>query len=432
MFYVLLFAFVLIGAVVVLYANGWRFNPFTLELKKVGAIYARSYPIDAKIYLNGGSVENKSGFFQSGTFINDLFPGNYKLKLVLSGYKTWEESVSVSPSLVSEVKYAVLIPEKSADAATGTIKNFRLLGSKILAGDFKNNVVLGDKKIGRGDILEWTSDFKNILTYNGVLGRYFLYNTDLETNTDVNLLLGKTGFNAKQGFRAFLEPEDKRMLVILQQNKLYELNLGETSITNIFKTNLELGEKITSSQFYIAWTQWNSAENSSTLVVYDKFLQRKRPGSPELRGKNSELEWLRGKNKIAILQNDGSLYVYDVSSGNLDKIADDVKNFSFTDGGDAVAALEHKSLEVFFFSADKDYYRFNVPNVGQAEKIIWYADKNHLFIVYPAEIKFLDIQNASLDYFPSVAEGRLPQYDESNNRLYFLTNDGLKTLDFPK
>jgi len=126
------------------------------------------------------------------------------------------------------------------------------------------------------------------------------------------------------------------------------------------------------------------------------------------------------------------LYLYDISEGSLQKIADDVKNFSFADSGDTVAALEHRSLEIFFFNATKDYYRFNVPDVNSAEKVVWYEDKNHLFVVYPDEIKFLDVNNASLDYFPAVTQGHSPQYDEKNNKLYYLAADNLKTLDFPK
>jgi hypothetical protein len=433
LFYALLLTFFFIGAGAVLYANGWRFNPLKLEFKKVGAIYVRSYPVDAEIHLDGQPVENKSGFFQSGTLIGDLFPGNHKLQLTLPNYETWEENVSVLPSLVSEVKYAVLIPKNYQSAATGTVENFWLLGNKVLTKDSKNNLLLGGKKIAAGGVRGWTSDFKNILTYNNALGHYFLYNTDTASNTDINLLLKKLNFNAKQDFKVFVDVEDKRTLVVLQQNKLFALDIQEPALANIYKTGFEFGGGISSSQFYFAWTEWNAKQNTSTLVVYDKFLKRQSPPPPpELHGKNSELAWISGTNKIALLQDDGSLYTYDISSDELSKIADDVKTFAFTDGGDAVAALEHNSLEIFFFNAEKDYYRFNLPDVGRAEGVTWYTDKDHLFIAYPDEIKLLDIQDTSLGYFPVVAHGRLPQYDEKNNVLYFIAADSLKSLDFPR
>lgn len=296
-FYTLLLLFILAGASVILYVNGWRFNFTTFRLGKVGAIYVRSYPPQANMYLGGRSVENKSGFFQKGTFVSDLFPKNYKLKLTLDGYETWEENVPVLPSLVSEVKYAVLIPENSRMAATGTFKNFWLLGSGALTENAGNNLLYDGKKIGAGSAAGWTSDFKNILIHNEALGSYSLYNTDTASSTDVNLLLKKSKFNTKQDFEVFADSEDKRTLIVRQQNKLYALNIGEPSLTSIYKTNLELGEKIVSSQFYYAWTEWNVAENTSTLVVYDKFLQRIRPELPELHGKNSELEWINGTNE---------------------------------------------------------------------------------------------------------------------------------------
>ncbi len=432
-FYTLLFSFFIVGTGVVLYVSGWRFDLATFRFEKVGAMYVRSYPAGANIYLGGQTVENKSGFFENGTLISNLFPGNYKLKLTLDNYEAWEESVSVSPSLVSEIKYAVLIPTNSQIAATGTIKDFQLLGDKTLIKDQKNNLLYDGKKIAAANAEGWTSDFKNILVYNTALGHYLLYNVDSATSTDINRMLKKSGLDTKQNFRIFVDSEDKRTLIVWQRNKLYTLNLGGSALTNIYKTNLELGTEISSSQFYYTWTEWNATENTSTLIVYDKFLQRTKSKLLELRGKNIELKWLSGANKIALLQDDGGLYVYDVSGGNMQKIADDVKSFSFTDNGGAAAALEHQSLEIFFFNReDNNYYRFNLSNISQAENVIWYTDENHLFVVYPAETKFLDIQNASLDYFPTVAKGRLPQYDVNNNRFYFVTDGSLKTLDFPK
>ena len=46
-FYVFLLLFIVIGTVVVLYAEGWRIDFATMEAKKAGGIYIRSYPENA-------------------------------------------------------------------------------------------------------------------------------------------------------------------------------------------------------------------------------------------------------------------------------------------------------------------------------------------------------------------------------------------------
>ena len=55
-FYVFILLFVVIGVVVVLYAEGWRINLSTLEAEKAGGIYVRSFPITRR----SRSMENPS------------------------------------------------------------------------------------------------------------------------------------------------------------------------------------------------------------------------------------------------------------------------------------------------------------------------------------------------------------------------------------
>src|ERR1035441_2686736 len=118
-FYVFILLFVVIGAVVVLYAEGWRINLSTLEAEKAGGIYVRSYPNNAQITLSGKPVQNQSAFLSPGTFISGLFPKTYTLTLSASGYDAWTESTPVVPSLVTEMKYAVLVPKTATNVATG-------------------------------------------------------------------------------------------------------------------------------------------------------------------------------------------------------------------------------------------------------------------------------------------------------------------------
>ncbi len=116
LFYALVALFFVLGAGVVLYAQGWRFDFATGHVDKVGAIYVRSFPADASIMLNGKPAQNQSGFLSRCTLITDLFPKIYQLKLTAAGYGDWHESAGVSPSLVTELKSAVLVPR----TATGT------------------------------------------------------------------------------------------------------------------------------------------------------------------------------------------------------------------------------------------------------------------------------------------------------------------------
>ena len=81
-----LLIFLILGSGIVLFAEGWRMDFPSFRVSKVGGIYVRSYPEDARIFLNGKSVQNQSGFLSRGTLISDLFPKTYRLALTAPGY----------------------------------------------------------------------------------------------------------------------------------------------------------------------------------------------------------------------------------------------------------------------------------------------------------------------------------------------------------
>jgi hypothetical protein len=120
----------------------------------------------------------------------------------------------------------------------------------------------------------------------------------------------------------------------------------------------------------------------------------------------------------------------DGGTRGLTKIADDVKSFYPTNDGTMIAALENHSLEIFSENGG-GYYRFNLPNRDQIKSLIWYKDDAHLFVVYNDSVAFLDLTDAGLHNFPTIANGTSPRYDPQINALYIVDNEGrLIRLDF--
>lgn len=143
--------------------------------------------------------------------------------------------------------------------------------------------------------------------------------------------------------------------------------------------------------------------------------------SVAISGNNIVTTWISG-NIVSILQVDGELYLYDTNAQTLTKLADDVKNFAVTADGSMVAALEHHSLEIFSLADSSIYYRFNLPNVDVATRVIWYRDRSHLFVVYSDHVSFLDLTDSGLTNFITVANGVSPLYDPNTNSLYLKTS----------
>ncbi|OGY99320.1 MAG: hypothetical protein A2945_05135 [Candidatus Liptonbacteria bacterium RIFCSPLOWO2_01_FULL_52_25] len=428
-FYALVAVFFVLGGIFTLYAGGWRFDLATFRLRKVGAIYVRTFPKEAYLLLDDVPMRNTSGFFQNGTFLNGLFPRNYMLEIRADGYAPWHEHISVEPALVSE-EDAVLVPLFPATIASGTVKNFWLFESDVVIEDARGNLTIADRTIGTGDVLGATEDFETVLTRDGSRGIYAWNDIPSRKSTNISQMLARAGV-AREDASIVVDKNDKQHLLILQPKKLSVLDTATGIATAIRTTTKNTLVNAAASPFLFAWTEFNPTTNTSTLVMYDKFSETRRPASVELPEKNIELRWIQN-NDLAVLQANGELFIYNPSKNNLTKLADDVERFAFTKNGSVLAALEHTALEVFFFDGDKDYYRFNLPDMRNAEDVLWYADKEYLFVVYPHETRFLDLHDGSLENFTIVAKTNRVQYDAENNWFYFLDDEGVKRLDFTR
>jgi hypothetical protein len=313
-FYTLVVLFFIVGGGVVFYAYGWRIDFTTWHFEKIGGIYVRSFPENASIYLNGVPVANQSGFLSPGTLISELLPKTYSVILKAPGYDDWQENAVVTPSLVTQFKYAVLVPQ-TATPVSSTVAEQLLLANTNSAA----------------------------------------------TTTD---------------------PFDANQKIVVGKNmiSIYDVNAATT-------------------------TQ-----------------------SVKVAGKNISVKWIAGS-LIGILQSNGEFYLYDTNAQTLAKQADDVKSFAATANGSMVATLEQNSLEIFSLDGSGAYYRFNVPNVAEAQSVIWYHDDEHLFVVYPENVSFLDLADAELTNFVQVAQGTKPFYDGQDN-IFYITNEEGKLVNF--
>lgn len=367
-FYTLVLLFFVLGAGVVLYAEGWRLDFGTWHFEKVGGIYIRSFPENASIFLNGKSVRNESGFLSPGTLISDLLPRTYTVSLKAPGYEPWQENAPVAPSFVAQFKYAVLVPDAAAAAASGTVRQFSIANGSVV-------------------------------------------------------------LRAASG----TDPYNPSQVITANQNRISIFNTDTATTTILDRATAAryIGPSTAVSPSFIAWTRFNAAKNSSTIVLYSEFSESIADASSSLPGKNVELKFVTD-GLLGILQNDGQLYLYDLNAKTFRKLADNVKSFAATDDGVSVAALEYNGLEIFTLSGEQNYYRFNLPDVASAENLIWYHDDEHLFVVYPGRISFLDLSDSGLNNFRTVNAGTSPEYEAGTNILYFISPSGmLMKMEFP-
>jgi len=435
-FYVFILLFVVVGILVVLYAEGWRINFSSLEAEKAGGIYVRSFPDAAQITLAGKAVQNQSAFLSRGTFISGLFPKTYTLQLSMPGYDTWVENAQVLPSLVTEMKYAVLVPKTATNVATsGAVSDFFEAGENMVTTDASSTIKWLGKTIGYGTIISHSTDLKTaiirtISTKTGAT-KYSLYDFANATSSNLSTSLVSPTANI------FIDSHDDTSILV-QTAATIEAIDAATRHTTVIETAPE-GETIESpiavSASVMAWARYTRAATSgatgtSQIIVYDKFSGDTIDSSLTINGQVKQLAWVKS-NVLGILKSDNTLYLYNVPNEQLSTLANDVKQFYPSADGSTLAALEYHSLEIFSFTT-QDYYRFNLPQAADVQGLIWYKDQAHLFVQYPDRVAFLDFADTTLKNLTIVSEGTHSSYDPQQNALYLIDQGHqLLRFDFP-
>src|SRR6056297_945502 len=109
--FIICFLIFIIGAPsVILYSRGYRFDIENRELTKTGGFFIEVEPTRTDIYLDG-KREKRTDLFFGSSFIKNLIPKKYNIKLVKEGYHAWKKNLEIKEQTVTEVTNVSLIPK---------------------------------------------------------------------------------------------------------------------------------------------------------------------------------------------------------------------------------------------------------------------------------------------------------------------------------
>ena len=133
--------FVASSIVVILFAQGYRFNFNSLKIVKTGGIFIKTSTDGAKIYINDKYVESTSGILSHSTLISGLTPKNYNVFIYKENYYPWNKTVEIKNGMVTELNNIILFPlelkkNKIVELPSQVISEFAINNSTI---EIKNN-----------------------------------------------------------------------------------------------------------------------------------------------------------------------------------------------------------------------------------------------------------------------------------------------------
>ncbi|MCX6702619.1 MAG: hypothetical protein NTW60_02020 [Candidatus Wolfebacteria bacterium] len=385
-FYGFVILFILSGFIMVMYSRGWRINigncgneinlVCEFAFQKTGAIYLETSPGGGTtIKINNELYEDKSNLLQSGTLITEFLPKSYRVEISKAGYFSWIKNMKVEPELVTDARDIALLP-----------KQFQ-----------KENlpfpVIKSDK------IIDANQSSQRIIAENSQSGIFYLYDsatpsTTININSSFkNLISGDSLISAS------FHPFDQNKIIAGGKNGLYIIDL------------LRLNAEVISKNRPAAWTAKNSGiyyltKKSSGYSLYYSNLIVKNQDLIASIGNSSttailKLDASNSQSSIAILDDTNGLFLID-QSGNLKKISGNAADFAFSPDSRKIAYTDKNGgLDILFL---EDWPVDNPKKAGDSVqlklnsvpgKIAWHKDSYHLFLSYPQEIKFAEIDDRS-------------------------------------
>lgn len=411
--------FLISSSFLILYSLGLRIDFKNFNLISVGGVYIRSYPSSANIFLDNKPVKRNFSLFDKGVLISNLFPKKYLLEIKANNYLPYSRHIEVKPSYVTEVKNAVLIPINFKTLLEKEIKEFFILpDNKFLIINPQDEIFIENEKISEGKILALNNDLKKIIL-KSPKNDLLLLDAEKATTTKLKLI-NFEGINFSE--------DNAGELIFWQGKKINLFDLGKNKII-LTATSSNQIIKAFASKLWIVWSEFDQKNNFSYLNILPRTSLAK-PIQVIFPFKNKDILLKNGN--VFVLEEDGSLYKYELVSNTQNKIATDVLNFYLSEDMVMLAAQEKEALEIFNLKDKTDYFRFNFPESKDLKKISWFKDNRHIFLHYKDNIQFLELEDLFKENIKIIAKTNYGVYDSKKNIFYFILDNQLNYIEFPQ
>jgi len=329
LYYAFIVLFILGSAYLVLITQGFAINWKKFTVVKTGAIYVRSIPINAEIYINKKQYKSEDGIISRGTLIKNLKPGIYEVIIKKDGFSPWTKNISVEKSMVSSESFIKLWEKnpKTEEIASSSVKDFWVTDNGVLIQNNVGNIRIDDNIIRGNEIVNYSIKTGEIITKDKNKNLFFIDLTNPNVSTNIQEL-----FNSlKQRelklpgmvkiLTAFPHPFSRSKVIVATKTSLYIIDLKKVSIEKILETEGIIETFLDNARIFV--------ENEGGNVAMVNLLIKNDPeimytSSTEMRApiiNNSYLFFIGKKN---------TLFSYDRATKSTSIVAEKVKYFSLS------------------------------------------------------------------------------------------------------
>lgn len=434
LFFILLFVFIIIAPVVILYAQGYRFDFEKKRLIQTGDFYFKSLPKKANIYINNKLTKEKT----PGQ-IKNLLPKKYNVQITKEGFWAWKKELEINPLLVTEAKNILLVPEKlnKETVIPAKISKFSFSPNKKFISyisqdkelrlynleDSEENPLFKSENYKLVDII-WSYDSKKILFFDS-LNRWRAININ-EPSKIINISANLS--NPKWN------PLNPSEVFFKKGNDVFILNLENQKNQVLAAEDIVDYDALGEYLFYI---------QKPNLILYKQDIlgktKEQMTNLPMDYRENLDYKILAFSLQDIILRADGALYIFEKDKKLFEKIDENIKNENFASDERKISFWSSNEIWVFWL---KKIFDQPTKNAGDKElitrlsqkikEVIWYpkTSEHLIFLTEDNKIKIAELDGRDKRNTFDIAEGNnIKQLTFYDKWLYFLDGDSLTRIN---
>ena len=480
-FWTLVAAFIIITPLVILYANGYKFDFTRGVFVHSGTIFFKSNPQNITSELNGEMLDSAKINISSNAYsISGLIPDTYDLSISAPDFQTWQKKIDVHSGLASEFWNVLLVRNeyRKTDYATLGIEKFFISpkGTYIIYtqktenGLAANILNIEDKQIEktfnfadwefipeeRMENIEWSpeEDYISVpvrkIIKQSILTQdpeeqsspytYFIIDPAKGTSFNLNGLLKNNNLSYVRW-----DPKDKDYLFYLSDETLYRANINDVSdITEIAKdvSSFDL------SQTNVYYSQMPNEIVYKTDLDGQGTVKQITSDFPEDITKNFRLIAYDDA-RIAFLTENKNLYIF--NAGEMDsyfrKLGENIEGIQFSDDGKKLLYWTKNDISTYYlrnWNVQPNRFENSIEEItrysDQIKNVQWFKDYEHIIFSVGPQMKIIELDPRDhrncMDLLKTASSTPLAGYNHAQERLYFVdtkdSSSSLYSIIFPE
>jgi len=433
----LIILFLILGPIIVLYSQGYRFDFQERKLVKTGGFYfivsPRNVDITIKNPENNTVIRRSTDFFFGVVYIDNLLPRIYDITIEKEGYHSWHKSLDVREMLVTDLKNITLMPKNpSFDILIESVNDFFHL-------EGRNDLLI--KRISEDNELtlylyNMRSDIETLIfsSKNESLEKFINHRTSnkfiiktnkniylIDTDNPKNLLILNLPDNATN---IFIYPKEENKIVFLKNNDLFFYDIESQELSLL--VNEVLTYKIQDDGNLI----WISNEG----YIYSNIINPQRKNQVQFNLKeNKKYELFSPKLSEIMIKENNTFYLLDEKNQKYKEIFSSSYNPIKAPNSRKLAHHTNHEIGVFFLEGEIDqprrYQNENIFLTRFAKKIenLNWITSHYLLFNIESEIKIIEIDNRNNINIVNLVNFKNSKifFNYIDKKIYLLSEDNL-------